>query len=73
MPPKKHCKACNGTGWAKIPTGRVLEREDGTKVEYSAVGRCACENSITMPEEPPAPLPLLDVDRQSQAAGEEAK
>lgn len=73
--PRKSCKACQGTGWAAAPVGRVLPRGDGGQVIYTGVVRCACENSMTIPEDPPEPPDLLDekcrraADGKTRAAG----
>jgi hypothetical protein len=65
--PKKHCRACRGTGWAPGPVKAALARADGSRAEYPTVVRCSCENSTTIPDDPPEQATL---DRQSQAAGE---
>lgn len=65
--PKKHCRACKGTGWVQGPVKPALPRVDGDRVEYPTVVRCSCENSTTLPDDPPE---QTKIDRQSRAAGE---
>lgn len=72
--PRKFCPHCKGTGWAQGPVKPALARADGGRVEYPTVVRCACENSTTLPEDPPSGDDVFGqpkkLDAQRRAAGE---
>lgn len=72
--PRKSCKACQGTGWAKGPVKLALARDDGSQAEYPTVVCCSCENSTTLPEDPPSGDDVFGqpkkIDAQRRAAGE---
>ena len=71
--PRKSCPVCKGTGWATGPVKAALARADGGRVEYPTVIRCSCENSTTLPENPPSDDVFgqpKKLDAQRRAAGE---